>query len=202
MIINYCIKRDKQITITIGLLSPVHVHVHTQTHTFSHLDTLSLASVFVSLPKYVIEGNKTHIWLHFMQNVFRVLEHWDHSVVFEDQLIHLTGTVVNLVGLSSCEFWNVSLHCWGASCLCSISMLYYWRNLLLTNHSLVLCLQYSALFDELKGLSEPLKKSAQSHTTDLSQRRTAVTQRRSYSNVFPITHRRSVRIRRSTRLKQ
>jgi hypothetical protein len=40
-----------------GLLSPVRAC----THTFLCLDTLSLASVFISLPKYVMEGNKTHI---------------------------------------------------------------------------------------------------------------------------------------------
>ncbi|PNF24477.1 hypothetical protein B7P43_G06318, partial [Cryptotermes secundus] len=61
---------------------------------------------------------------------------------------------------------------------------------------------FSSLFNELRDLSETLKKSAQSKTTASSQRRTAETQRRTYCNVFPTTRRRSVRIRRSTRLKQ
>jgi len=74
---------------------------------------------------------------------------------------------------------------------------------LLCLSSVLLCLQFSTLLKELKELSEPLRKSAQSRATNSSQRRTTAKQWHSYSDISPTVHRRrSVRIRRSTRLKE
>jgi hypothetical protein len=71
-----------------------------------------------------------------------------------------------------------------------------------TCSSILLCLQFSNFLKEVKELSEPLRKSAQSRATNSSQRRTTAKQWHSYSDISPTVRRRSVQIRRSTRLKE
>ncbi|XP_069705625.1 cell division cycle-associated protein 7-like isoform X2 [Periplaneta americana] len=69
-------------------------------------------------------------------------------------------------------------------------------------HSLTIDVKFSTLFKELRDLSEPIKKSLESSNTKSAQRHSASKQRSSYSPLPLNRIRRSVRIRRSTRLKQ